>query len=114
MYDPKINLILDEANKLFLQGKFRESIVYYDRILKDNLKQISSLNNKGYALSKLKLWDDALASYDAALQIYPDDLSVLTKISSLRKQGNYTEALSICNRILQKYPRYNVVLYHKE
>ena len=74
----------------FYKENSRESIAYYDRILDENPRHISSLNNKGYALSKLTRWDDALACYDAALQISPDDLSVLiNKISSLRKKGNY-------------------------
>ena len=36
--------------------------------------------------------------YDIALEISPTDLSVLiNKISSFRKQGNFIEALSICD-----------------
>ena len=53
MTDPKVNSILDEGNRLFLQGKFQQAIVYYDKILDEDPKNISSLNNKGYALSKL-------------------------------------------------------------
>jgi len=53
--------------------------------------------------------------YDIALQICPDDLSVLiNKISSFRKQGNLIKALSICDDILKNNSNYNIVLYHKE
>ena len=53
--------------------------------------------------------------YDAALKIRPDDLSVLVnKISSLRKQGHFTESLLICNTILKDNSKYNIALYHKE
>jgi tetratricopeptide (TPR) repeat protein len=53
--------------------------------------------------------------YDIALEICPHDLSVLiNKISSFRKQGNFIEALSICDNILKNNPNCNVVLYHKE
>ena len=53
--------------------------------------------------------------YEIALEISPNDLSILTNIiSSLRKQGNLIEALSICDKILENNPNYNVVLYHKE
>ncbi len=45
---------------------------------------------------------------------FPDDLPVLVnKISLLRKQGNFVEAISICNSILTGNPKYNTVLYHK-
>jgi hypothetical protein len=33
--NPKIDSILDEANRLFLKGKLREAITYYDQILHD-------------------------------------------------------------------------------
>ncbi len=90
MIDPKINSTLDEGNRLFLQGKLKDAITYYDKILSDNPQHLSSLNNKGYALSKLKDFDSAIVCYDAALQKFPDDLSVLVnKISSLRKKRKF-------------------------
>ncbi|MEK0346657.1 MAG: tetratricopeptide repeat protein, partial [Nitrosopumilus sp.] len=75
MVDPKTNSILDEGNRLFLQGKLKEAITYYDKILNDNPEHLSSLNNKGFALSKHKDFDNAMKCYDAALQLYPNDLS---------------------------------------
>jgi len=111
MEDPKVNSILDEGNRLFLQGKFREAIIYYDKILDENPNHLSSLNNKGYALSKLKDYDNAMKCYDVALKICPNDLSVLVnKISSFRKQGNLTEELQICNNILKNNENYNITL----
>ena len=80
MTDPKINSILDEGNRLFLEGKFQQAITYYDKILDEDPKHISSLNNKGYALSKLKDFINAIKCYDTALEIYPDDLSLLINI----------------------------------
>ena len=113
--DPKINSLLDEANRLFLKGKLQEAISYYDKILEENPTHLGSLNNKGYALSKLKNYDSAIGCYDLALKIDSKDLPVLiNKISALRKKGNLDEALSQCNSILESNPNYNVVLYHKE
>ena len=71
MTDPKINSILDEGNRLFLEGKFQQAITYYDKILDEDPKHISSLNNKGYALSKLKDFTNAMKYYDIALKICP-------------------------------------------
>jgi hypothetical protein len=34
MDDPKTNSILDEGNRLFLQGKLLDAITYYDKILR--------------------------------------------------------------------------------
>ena len=64
MTDPKTDSILDEANRLFLKGKLKEAIEYYDKILEDYPKHISSLNNKGYALSKLKDFENAMKCYE--------------------------------------------------
>ncbi len=115
MSDPKTDSILDEANRLFLTGNIKESIRYYEMILEDNPNHISSLNNKGYALSKLKDYLGAMQCYERALEINPSDLSVLiNKVSSLRKQRQYERALYLCDDILESNPDYNVVLYHKE
>ena len=40
MTDPKVNSILDEGNRLFLQGKFQQAIVYYDKILDEDPKRL--------------------------------------------------------------------------
>jgi tetratricopeptide (TPR) repeat protein len=115
MDDPKTNSILDEGNRLFLQGKLHEAIEYYDKILGENPQHVSSLNNKGYALSKLKDFDNAIKCYDVALQSSPGDLSLLVnKISSFRKQEKFVDALSICNDILGNNSKYKIALYHKE
>ena len=115
MTNPKIDSILDEANRLFLQGKLREAIIYYDKILHENPNHIGSLNNKGYALNKLKDYDGAIQCYDSVLKLDSGDLSVLVnKISSLRKKGEFIEALNYCNNILENNSKYNIVLYHKE
>ena len=111
MTDPKIDSILDEANRLFLHGKLQEAITYYDKILNENPNHLACLNNKGYALSKLKDYDSAIQCYDAALKLDSKDIPVLVnKISSLRKKGNLPEAVSLCDEILENNPKYNIVL----
>ena len=71
MKDQKVNSILDEGNRLFLKGKLQDAIIYYDEILNENPQHVSSLNNKGYALSKLKDFDNALKCYNDVLKIFP-------------------------------------------
>lgn len=115
MTDPKIDSILDEANRLFLQGKLKEAISYYDKILEENPNHLGCLNNKGYALSKLKDYDSALQCYNSALKMDSEDIPVqVNKISSLRKKGELAEALFLCNKILENNSNYNIALYHKE
>ena len=122
------NRALDEGNRLFLRHRFAEAVRCYDRVLaEEDPEHLGALNNKGYALSKLKDFEGALRCYDAALAAHPDDPSIVTNmISSLRKVGRLEEGLSACDRILgaRRGGRHdggasgtgnnNIVLYHKE
>ena len=54
----------------FYKEKFQQAIAYYDKILDEDPKNISSLNNKGYALSKLKDFTNAMKCYDVALEVF--------------------------------------------
>ena len=111
----QIESLLDKANNLFLDGKIKDAISYYDKILNTQPENIAALNNKGYALSKLKDYSGAISYYDKALQNNPNDLSVIiNKISSLRKQRKLDASLSLCNKALLSNPHYNILLYHKE
>ena len=63
----------------------------------------------------MKDYDGAIQCYDRVLKLDSGDLSILVnKISSLRKKGEFTEALNYCNTILENNSKYNIVLYHKE
>ena len=53
---PEINI----ANKLFLNKKFEDAVLQYEKILQNNPHDLSALNNNGYALSKLKRYDEAI------------------------------------------------------
>ena len=55
---------IDTANQLFLERKFNDSIQKYDKILEGDSKNLIALNNKGYALTKLKKFDAALECYN--------------------------------------------------
>ena len=88
MTDPKTNSFLDEGNRLFLQKKFQQAVTYYDKILDEDPKNVSSLNNKGYALSKLKDFTNAMKCYEIALEISPDDLSIPVSYTHLTLPTN--------------------------
>ena len=53
---PEINI----ANELFLNKKFEDAVLQYEKILQNDPQDLSALNNKGYALSKLKRYDAAI------------------------------------------------------
>jgi len=106
--------LLNEANKLFLKKLFRDSLPIYDKILKSEPENIDVINNKGYALSKMKNYDEAILCYDKGLKINPTEKCLLiNKISALRKKGKFDNALELCNLILKNDKSENVALYHK-
>lgn len=106
---------LEQANELFLAKKFTDAIISYDAILKKSPNNLAALNNKGYALGKLKKHAEAISCYDAGLGICPNEKTLLVnKISSLRKIKSYDIALHYCDMILKSNPHDNIVLYHKE
>ena len=52
---------LDHANNLFLEKKFQDAITKYAKFLESNPDNLIALNNMGYALSKLKKFESAIA-----------------------------------------------------
>ncbi len=107
--------LLLAANQLFLKKQFQDAIKIYDQILQNDPHNIDAINNKGYALGKLKLHQEAITFYDFGLALYPNEKTLLVnKISSLRKTRQNEAALQICNQILLDSPNDNIVLYHME
>ncbi len=91
------------ANELFLNKKFEDAVLQYEKILKNDPRDLSALNNNGYTLSKLKRYDAAIECYNRSLQIKPDDKLVQINIISVyRKTGRIDNALELCNKILEK------------
>ena len=80
------DVLLNEANKLFLKKHYRDAVTIYEKILKLDSTNINAINNKGYALSKSKDYKDAIDCYNEGLRIKPNDKTLLiNKISALRK-----------------------------
>ena len=75
--------LLNEANKLFLKKLFRDSLPIYNEILKSEPENIDVINNKGYALSKMKNYDEAIACYDQGLKINSNEKCLDLSTSSL-------------------------------
>lgn len=69
--------------------------------------QVHELIDKGYSLTELKRYDEALAAYDRAIGLQQDNaLAWARKGRALRLMERYEEALAACDRALEIFPRY--------
>ena len=71
MIDMDIRADLEEAHRLKSMGRYNEAIARYDRIIQQDPKNTSALENKGEVYYYLGRHEDAIACYDQALAINP-------------------------------------------
>lgn len=69
----KLNVIFDNANKLYAQEKYEESIKYYNQILDNGYESAEVYFNLGNAFFKLRNYPKAILSYERALLLDPDN-----------------------------------------
>ena len=67
------------AAALISNGRYEESIKYYDMILEINPNNVKALASKGIALSHLQKYDEALFILDEALALEPDNKLIKAK-----------------------------------
>jgi tetratricopeptide (TPR) repeat protein len=70
MTDPKTNSILDEGNRLFLQGKLKDVILYYNKILNENPMYNITLYHKERILFSLEKYDESILCCNSILNDY--------------------------------------------
>ena len=72
------------------------------------------LVNKGYALIGLERYDEAIAVYESALQLEPNNSMVLNNLGNLLSElGQPERALELYNRALEMEPGKSTTLFNK-
>ncbi len=90
-----------------------ESVDYYERAAID-AANVDDWPNLAIAQAKIGRYESAIASYDRALAINPDDPQTLTnRGNALRYTGRYDEVIASYNLIISLKPTYQPVYYHK-
>ncbi|MGQ0772501.1 MAG: tetratricopeptide repeat protein, partial [Nitrososphaerota archaeon] len=108
------NLELLVGNFYFYDKQYGKAINFYEKSLKSNPQDISSLINKGITTSKLGNHKEAIALYDRVLEIDPKYFDALhCKGDSLALLSKHGEALSCYEQTLQIDPNYLDGLYKK-
>lgn len=90
-----------------VEGKFEEALAAYNYALEsdtDALKSVFIL--KGETLTKLKRYDEAVATLDEAIALAPENLSYYEiKAIFLLEIDRLSDVISVYNTLLQKRPR---------
>ncbi|NVJ87612.1 MAG: tetratricopeptide repeat protein [Algoriphagus sp.] len=83
-----------EGDKAFNRGAYREAVYEYSQDLKYNPNDVILLFNRGRAHEEQGQLDSAIADFERALALEPNNFQVLLAISNLHySQDNYSKAL---------------------
>ena len=78
---------------LISEGRYEESIRYYDKILEIDPDEVRALLNKGSVLIQLQKYEESIRYYDKILEIDPDEVRALaSKTIALSHLERYSEA----------------------
>jgi tetratricopeptide (TPR) repeat protein len=69
----KLNVVFDNANKLYSQEKYEDAIKYYNQILDNGYESAEVYFNIGNSYFKLRNYPKAILNYERALIIDPDN-----------------------------------------
>ena len=72
--DSDISNLVKKGNDLMEDGKFEESLSFFDQALLLQLNNPDLLNKKGVILRSLGRYDEAIECFNKSLQLDPRDL----------------------------------------
>ena len=91
------------ARLYFTQGKDEEALELVEKSIAINDRMIMSLNLRGVILERLGRIDDAIASYNGALEIAPDDINLNYNLAvAFFKSDRRAESKSLFEKIFPK------------
>lgn len=98
--------VLEEEGRRFLQKEdWRTAYQYFERLVKLDDQRVDNWVNRGRALEMLNLEEEAIESYDRAIEVNPDLPSpFLYKAALLSRLERFEEAQKFYNTALSKVP----------
>ena len=115
-FDNEKSLIEDSlrfASLLYYNGNYEESIKYLDNIIHRDPNDINAWVNKGFALNALKRYDEAISTFQKALELdsYFYVWNGLGIVYTTKQK--YEEALQCYDKALKLDPKYTDAWYNK-
>ena len=98
------------GSALITDGRFEESIKYYDKILEINPEDQRAMLNRGSVLLELERYEDSIKQYNRILEINPNHVKALvSKGIALSFLQQYDEALFVIDKALSLEPNNKIV-----
>lgn len=89
LFGNKFNRYHDEGQKFFMDGRYIEAIISFDKAIAINPDNAAVWSSRGFALNKLGRYAEAVAAYDKVIDIYPNTADAEAKQNreiALKKQ----------------------------
>ena len=112
----QVTMLNNKGNALLSVGlgNYTQAIMYFDKALAIDPKNVAALTNKGNALGGLGNYTQAITYYDKALAIDPRYvLAIIGKGYALDGLGNHAKAITYYDKALAIDPRYIADLTNK-
>ena len=102
------------AYELYEDGKMAQALTELDRALEVNPTNSAWRFNKGLTLDAVNRFEEAIAEYETALQLCPDDLEILNALAvDYTRMGLYDRAISTFEYLQDLDPKFELGLYGK-
>jgi Tfp pilus assembly protein PilF/predicted nucleic acid-binding Zn ribbon protein len=103
-----------EGDRLLKDGKYRESLDYYERAIHIDSKPSAAWTSKGVALKRLEMYGDALRAHNMALKLNPrNEIALCNRGDLMFRVGRVEDALENYNDALKIRPGYAVAWNNK-
>jgi len=103
-------LMFNQANEHFVNGKYQEALTIYDEILEIVPNNISTLKMKGIVQSNLDEHNRSLKQFFKVLQYKPNDAVSLTGMGvGFGNLGEYQESITYFEKALKEKPNSTVI-----
>jgi hypothetical protein len=97
--------LLAQAGKLRERGRVEEALDLYGRVADDDPENVAALTGRGLCYLDLERYPPAEASFEAALQVDPDEPEALLGLAeTYRWQGKKADAIRYYDRYLAAHP----------
>jgi tetratricopeptide (TPR) repeat protein len=115
--DPNVAKVkyVENGNKYFNNGKYKEALIMYRNALKRDLKYGEAYYRAGLAELKLQRWAGAAANLHRAVELQPENLDAHVRLTNLylnvyladqrRPKNLLAELKSLSDKLTQRFPK---------